>query len=636
MKISIFNGVQSIQFKPFQKKQWLLNSGLSIILTSILLLGLSKVSSAQWSAYYPDNNPLFLPITALDTEKPQWDIFTANEEHLYAVNYKTGQLVIFSGSENLAHLVNLPLPAGTLTKSGSIWLSEDRIYLKGSEGNRIWIFSSQGILLKKLHLQCDPERYYNFTDLAVDPRGYIYLLDAQSLEVESFDCNGKYNGTFAKKGVRFNNLPARPECFCLDKEGNFYFGVHDDDTGESRIVKFSYQGLLSTAFTSTVTSYHYRSLWVDSFQNLYATVPENSLVLKFDSRGQQICQFDAENSGSLVVNSQGMIFVASSKGNLITRFRPSQVVTLIDDGNRALHDDNPDQAEIYFKRAFTLNNQFEYIHSILGEVYFRQHHFIKSMAEFQYLRDYWRYSQSLVYLRNELLTNYGFLFAISLMGFIFFAFLMSCFFHLPSRSFLPIKILLQPRSALENSKPLISPAMTWVIVLMVIISFYCSWYYANPIFIVERQVFSLKILCRDLAVILILTLIGTGVAYKVGELFQGMATYPDILAGTAISLFPLIIGFPLLAFISHILTYNESWIYQWLNYLLIFWVMTLYWMTLKISEDFSWNKALGVGFLDLSVSGLVLLFIIFLLGVNQQLIGFCYDLIYEIYTRLVS
>lgn len=622
---------------PFLKKQHLLKSGLSIILFCLLSLCISETSSAQWSAYFPGNDPLILPITAPDEEKPQWKLAVGKDYHLYAVNFKTGQLVIFNQSRNQECLIQLPLPVDALTKSGCIWVLGDRIYLKGSEDNQLWIYNSQGVFLQKLNLQCAPGRYYNFTGITVDPRGYIYLLDAQSLEIITFDCNGKYEGIFGKKGDRFNNLPALPECFCLDNEGIFYFAVHNAVSGESRIVKFSYQGRFDTAFTGTVTGYHYRNLWVDSFQNLYATVPENSMVIKFDSRGQEICQFHAENSGSLAVNNEGIIFTASSKGNIINQFLPAQTIRLIDLGNRALHDDdNPDRAESYLKQALILNNQLPYIHSILGEVYFHQRRFWKAMEEFKYLRDHWRYSQSLASFRYDFLIHYGIICGILLVSLIILGFQILPHFHPLWRDWPPIKILLYPRSFLTNSQQILTPAIAWSFVLILAISYYFSWYCTNQIFIGGRQVFSLKIFCCDLAVILILAWIGSGVAYKVGELFQGMATYPALSAGIAVSVFPMMIGFPVLALISHILTYNELWVYQCLNYLLIFWVTALFWMTLKVSEDFSWDKALGVGLLNLAATGLVLLFVVFLIGLNRQLISFCYDLIYEIYTRLAG
>lgn len=126
------------------------------------------------------------------------------------------------------------------------------------------------------------------------------------------------------------------------------------------------------------------------------------------------------------------------------------------------------------------------------------------------------------------------------------------------------------------------------------------------------------------------------VAYKVGELFQGLAKYPAILAGAAISLSPMVLGFPLLALLSHLLTYDARWIYQWGNYILIFGVAGLFLTTLKDAENFSWIKALGVGLIDLAASGLVLLFIGFLVGVNQQFVSFLSELTQEIFTRLAG
>ncbi|HEX3046274.1 MAG TPA: hypothetical protein VHY08_16070, partial [Bacillota bacterium] len=377
-------------------KKILFKSGIVIILGYILFFYLSGAVNADWGTYFPINDPLLLPATPPDTEIPRLELFTGEQDQLYALNFKSGQLVAFNPQGSIERLINLPIPAETLKNDGSMWVQGNRIYLKPAADNLVWIFDLQGALQQKVKLDDATDNYYSFLEIVVDPRGYIYLMDGRAPQIKIYNPEGGYEGVFLKKGLRSNNLPDLPESFCLDNEGNFYFTIRIADTGWSRIIKYSYSGRLLTTFTENPASHRYRAIWVDSFQNLYAMAPEESLVVKFDPRGQKICQFQAECLAGLTVDRRGTVFLASPQGNLINRFLPSRVVALIDRGNRFLKDSRLDLAESCFKKALILDNQLEYIHSILGEVYFRQRRFREAMIEFQQLRDPWRYSQSLI------------------------------------------------------------------------------------------------------------------------------------------------------------------------------------------------------------------------------------------------
>lgn len=598
----------------------------------------AEIAAAQWSAYFSADLPMTLPICAQDTEIPQWELFAASDGQLYALNFKNSHLVIFDKTGNIKNQIKLPLPKSILKDNGSMWVEADRIYLKPVADKFVWIFNLNGTLLKTVKLEYRTDSYNDFLDIAVDPRGYIYILDGRTEEIKIFFQDGKYQGVFLKKGGRSHNLPGTPECFHLDNEGNFYFSVRIPDTVQSRILKYSYQGRLIASFEEKNANHRYRAIWVDSFQNLYAIAPEESLVVKFDPRGQKICQFNTDCLMGLTVNQGGIIFLASPNGNTIHTYLPSRVVSLIDLGNQALADNMPDQAEQYFNQALVLNNQLDYLHSILGEVYFHQHRFKSAMIKFRYIRDYWRFSQSLSRFRHELITDYSFWFYSCLALIILFCFIWMIYSL--NRNEYGIAVwnqeLLKSKFAFLKSIYLLSPVKSIILILVMIISYYYSWYLTNPIFTTERQVLSIQIFARYLLLIMLLMWIWSLVAYKVGELFQGLAQYPVILGGAAVSVIPLVFSFPILALISNFLTYDELWIFQWLKRMMFLYVAGLMLKNFKVVEGFSWGKAFGLGCVNLAVSGLVLIFIGFLSGINYHLINFITDLVNELLTRFLN
>lgn len=622
------------------RKQGLHQKVVLIIFWICLVLACFNVkATSHWLPYLQDHEPLILPITSAEAEMPKWELFVGEQDQIFALDFKNGQLVVFdSQGREIKHRINLPFSSDVLANNGSMWVSKERIYLKPAIDDLVWVFNLKGILMQKIKLESPMDNFYDFWDIVVDPRGYIYLLDGRTYEIKVFNPEGGYEGVFLKKGERPNNLHGAPVSFCIDNEGNFYFAARVAGSLQSRIHKYSYQGRFLTTFVESPATHYYRTIWVDSYQNLYALAPDESLVVKFDPRGQKICQFQTGCLAGLASSRNGTVLVASSKRNEINRFLPSQVIELIDEGNRAFSDKKFDHAESCFKQALVLNNQLDYLHSIMGEVYYHQRRFRKAMIEFGYLRDYWRYSQSLVEFRNELIINYGIYYGAVLAVIIGLGCLTAHYLrrYNSSKGSSLIKVPQLRKGLLFGATQTLTPIGAISLILFLIVSYYLSWYYTNPIFIAERQVFSVLIFGRHLTIFITLTLVWSVVAYKVGELFQGMASYRAILSGTAVSLIPLIWGFPLLALISRLLTYDLLWIYQWLNYLLILWVAALFVKTLKETEVFSWSKALGVGLVNLAASGLALLFIGFLLGVNQQLASFLTELIYEVWTRLAG
>jgi tetratricopeptide (TPR) repeat protein len=622
------------------RKQGLHQKVVLIIFWICLVLACFNVkATSHWLPYLQDHKPLILPITSAEAEMPKWELFVGEQDQIFALDFKNGQLVVFdSQGREIKHRINLPFPSDVLANNGSMWVSKDRIYLKPAIDDSVWVFNLKGLLMQKIKLESPMDNFYDFWDIVVDPRGYIYLLDGRTYEIKVFNPEGGYEGVFLKKGERPNDLHGAPDSFCIDNEGSFYFAARVSGSLQSRIHKYSYQGRFLTTFVESPATHYYRTIWVDSYQNLYALAPDESLVVKFDPRGQKICQFQTGCLAGLASSRNGTVLVASSKRNEINRFLPSQVIELIDEGNRAFSDKKFDHAESCFKQALVLNNQLDYLHSIMGEVYYHQRRFRKAMIEFGYLRDYWRYSQSLVEFRNELIINYGIYYGAVLAVIIGLGCLTAHYLrrYNSSKGSSLIKVPQLRKGLLFGATQTLTPIGAISLILFLIVSYYLSWYYTNPIFIAERQVFSVLIFGRHLTIFITLTLVWSVVAYKVGELFQGMASYRAILSGTAVSLIPLIWGFPLLALISRLLTYDLLWIYQWLNYLLILWVAALFVKTLKETEVFSWSKALGVGLVNLAASGLALLFIGFLLGVNQQLASFLTELIYEVWTRLAG
>lgn len=626
----------------------------------ILLFG-SGTAHADQSCYLHTERLTLPDFRGVETSK--LDLFVDDRNQLYVLNLKADQMYVFSGQPpSQAPLLNrnyffidqsmpvidqsmtcrklltkfqLHLPQEILEKRVGFWVRAGYIYLKPVEDHLVWMYDTSGKLVNKVLLKLPPNSSFIFTDIVVDQRGYIYLLESITYQVEVFDADGKFCGIFTKTGNRENELTGSPEGICIDNEGYLYCLIKNPDNNNSQIVKYSYQGKKIVTFPK-FGEHHYTNIYVDQYQNLFAVAPEESLIEKFDLRGYRICQFRTTCASGLAVDQQGLVYLNSVQNDFINMLYPDTLIKWIDNGNAAYLDESWDQAEKCFLRAQILDNQLEYIHLALGEVYFQQHQWLKAMQEFEFLRDNWRFSQALTQFRNLLALNYWpLMIAGLLLTWLLLPILLSQLTKLPiARHFLLLKIIWSPNATLQTKMRSMNPVTAVMIIIGYAITHYFSKIWSNPIFNGARQVLSLPVFERNLLIILALTFIWSVTAYKVGELFQGLAKYSYLLNGTAICLVLLIVGEPILALLSHLLTFDEFWVYQCLYGILIGWTVVLFLCNIRLAEDYDWSKTLGVGFVNLAASALFLIFIGFMIGVNQQLVSFLTDIYKEIYNRL--
>lgn len=625
------------------------------------LLSLLFLNSPVYGAggfYSPSSDRLSLPDSfGADT---RLSMFVDELDRLYILNLSADRMYIYAGSgmfpdwnegrkpsdysqgeqrsRQLATTWRLDWPPELLTKPASFWVTGDRVYIKPSEDNKVWIYTPRGHLVQILPLQVPENTFVVYTDIVVDQRGYIYLLESGALKVDVFDADGKGCGTFTGRGPRENQLPGMLESIFMDNQGSLYCLVKIPVLDKSQIVKYSYQGLKLATFPD-FPEHLYSNIYVDQYQNLFAVAPGESLVDKYDLRGRKICGFQTPCQSGLAVDGKGRVYLDSGKNGSVTGMFPTTVIQWIDNGNAALLDESWDLAEQCFRRAQILDNQLDYIHSALGEVYYRQHRFVEAMNEFKFLRDHWRYSQALTQFRNSLILNYWplLILIVVLAGFgiiKLIAYQKTHSINWPVWRYCSfLSVLWKPGAAFRVKARSMSPPAAVLIIVTFIITHYFSSLSANPIFTGERQILSWVIFGRSSLLIGALTFIWSLTAYKVSELFYGLASFPQILSSTALCLVPMIVGEPVLALLSHFLTFDELWVYQWLKYLLYGWTVILVFNKIRIAEDFNWNKALWVGLIIISATFLFIVFLGFMAGVNDQLFSFLTDVYKEIYNR---
>lgn len=601
----------------------------------IIFLGSAIPAHALMESYFPLEHSLSLP-NFPSIEDTKLEQFIDEYQHLYVLNVNAKMLYKMSLQGEVLGEYRLPLPDGFLATEANLWVRKNLIYIKFPDEMMVWRFSSNGELDRKIILRY-PGSGGRLTGLTVDPRGYFYVLESLKGRVEVFEPDGHYAGCFAKVGSRDNDMRGLPQFLYMDTEGNLHVTVRLSGNDLGEIDKYNYQGRLEQRFFSDTQRYCSK-MTVDKLGNVFAIEPSSLSVVKFDRRGRMICRFKTRNIRSLAVDSAGIIYIENASSGWVDKLMPSEIVRRVDQGNRAYLDDEWETAEKFYNDALRMDNQMDFIHMALGEVYYQQRRFTSAMREFKLIEDRWRYSQSLYGFRMFIFYNYWHylaFFILVLLGLIigFRKRLNPWFQH----RFSWLSMIWSPRSSLLKvaNQPNVFQSLS--IILCFSIVSYIGWYVTNPIFIGDKQVFSWQQFGWRLFVIGLLTILWAWTGYKVGELFQGMAKNVKVfLSATALCLVPAIVLIPILSLASHLLTFEEIWIYQWAGRLLALWVIVLVVLKIRLTEDFTWGKAVGIGLLNIGATAMILCFLGFLVGINQQVLGFLNDLYREVYNRMWS
>ena len=317
---------------------------LILMLVMFLVLLIAGSVAAAEEPYFRAAERLALPYSG-SAEVTKLDLFMDDQDRLYILDFKANQLYIVKAEGQVNQEISkipLNLPAESLTKSPSLWVRNGIIYIKPTDDHFVWLYNTGGQLIRKVSLKV-PQDYTVFTDMAVDQRGYFYLLESVSLQVEVFDADGNFAGNFAKNGRRDNDLPGSPECIFIDNEGSIYFSVRIPGIEKSQLIKYSYQGRKIATFSEPPV-HHYTNIYADKYQNLFVVAPAESLVVKFDRWGRRICQFRVGCASGMTVDSQGKVYLDSGKSGLINVLYPATMIRLIDQGNEFLLDGRWDEA----------------------------------------------------------------------------------------------------------------------------------------------------------------------------------------------------------------------------------------------------------------------------------------------------
>ncbi|NWJ47534.1 MAG: hypothetical protein HXX08_16875 [Chloroflexi bacterium] len=211
--------------------------------------------------------------------------------------------------------------------------SKNNVYVL--ETNRVQKFSSDGTFLLKFGAVGSYDAVLDTpTQMVIDPQGNIFIIERSKYFIKKFDSNGKYLKKFGGLGTQDSNFQQYPERFKLDSQGNLFVQAGDS------LQKFDKEGNAlqkwqGTAFELSFPTYTdkvpfsrltllqitpegYFSLYY-GINNMVYVVDSNLTILKKWTPLGGISNSATDGVGNLYLSGE-MVYKYDSSGNFILKW----------------------------------------------------------------------------------------------------------------------------------------------------------------------------------------------------------------------------------------------------------------------------------------------------------------------------
>ena len=217
--------------------------------------------------------------------------------------------ILFAAGLNLSAYEKIEFK-GQVTNPAFIKLSavavmDGKTLAADSKANAIFIFDSQGKLLKK---SSAPLKEPNGLSAG---NGRIYVADTGNSRIAVLDADGALQWAFSSDGA----LPGQ-----LDNPLDVNFGpdgrVYVANTGNSRVEVFNSDGIFLYGFLTlkadNSTRFQPARLAIDNAGFIYAADADNSIIVKYDPAGKVVKEYPFANDG-VTVDAYGVLYIVNGR-----------------------------------------------------------------------------------------------------------------------------------------------------------------------------------------------------------------------------------------------------------------------------------------------------------------------------------
>lgn len=666
---------------------------LCILFAAVWLPSMKAYANAPYRTFTEDHNGKYVrtqdayyPSMLLDNagtaafNNPS-DIYIDSRDHVYVADTGNKRIDVLSPDGKLLRTIGskvLNEPTGVYVTGGG------DIYAADHGNDKVYQFNPQGKLMQSFGKPKSPlfgkDNPFKPLKVTADKRGNIYIIGEGStngvIQLSPFGDFSGYFGSnstpvnlktimehtfFTKRQLEklFSIVPNSPTNVTIDKKGLIYT-ITRGDHGAS-IKKLNISGL-DMLPQSMIFDPLFTDITVGPIGDIYA-ISQTGFVYEYDSEGNLVFKFGGPDGGisrkgllvkpsGIAVNSRGWIYVTESTKNDIQVFAPSDFTKNVHQALSYYEDGDYIKSQRPWNQVLHMNSLFDLAHKGLGEAYYKEQKYTAALKEYDIAGDKKGYSDAFWEIRNAWLQSH-------LVRIFLILLLVTVLYKLLKRLHKKHHILDRPVRI--KNKIVSIPLINQLLFLFYFIRHPIDGYYgiqeekktsvlsATLLYIVFfiEQIFSLYhtsfifnsvqptdiMLSKECVLIFAPFALGVVSNFLVSTISEGEGRFRDVYQATIYSFVPYLVFSPLIVILSNATTYNESFVYHFLNTVMLGWTLILIGIMVKEIHDYTFGETL-VNLLFTVFSMIILLLVLFIIYVLLgQVIDFISSVIQEVLVR---
>ena len=392
-------------------------------------------------------------------------------------------------------------------------------------------------------------------------------------------------------------------------------------------------------------------------------VGEQGEVYEYDSKGNLLFTFNTydfaqtkslgltSKPSGICLDSTGNIYILDSSYTNIQIYQKTVFVDLVHKAVSLYNEGRYEESKPYWLEIQRQNTSFSLAHTALGSTLAKEGKYQEALKEFELAKDYAGYSQAYWEIRNAAIQSNLPLWLGLIFGGIIVIFVLNKLYKktsifdgvkaviakvkskkLVGELLYGFNVLKKPSDTFYGIKKqgkasyLSGIILLALFVVIYLVDIYCSGF-------LFRSEAGLSYVSVQLAIVLGIFMLFVIVNYFVSTLSDGEGWFRDIFICSAYALVPFIVLTLPMTFLSHFLTYNESFIVELYKSFTMIWTLFLLIYAIKEVHNYSFKKT--VGSVLIIIFGMVILVLIGLLVYSfmGQLIDFLVSIVKEVFYR---
>jgi DNA-binding beta-propeller fold protein YncE len=396
-------------------------------------------------------------------------------------------------------------------------------------------------------------------------------------------------------------------------------------------------------------------IWMNEEDYIYI-VAVSGEVYEYDAVGNFLFYFNTKDKtikqslgltskpSAIVTDAEGNIYILDKNYNNVQIYQRTVFVDLVHEAVTMYNNGRYLESKPLWEEIIRQNSSFALAHSALGAALTKEKNFQEALEEYYDAKDYDGYSNAFWEIRNQSIQKNLPLWVLIIVGaFILYKVLRMVLKRHPlpiriqehkllSDCVLSLRMIRHPLDVIYyvKRKEKGSYLSAFLVLLLYLIVYLVNTYGSSFLF---REPFLNNVL-SEFAVIFGIFLLFVFVNYLVSTFFDGEGSFKTVFIISCYALTPaIVLTLPLTA-LSYVLTYNEVFIYDLFNFVIIAWTILLLIISVKEVHNYSfWETVFGI---LLILFGIVIIIILGLLIYSflGQLFDFIISIIKEVIYRV--